>query len=167
VAHSATLRSIENAIGGDGADTIIGTLGANRLAGGAGNDSINAAGGNDTIIGGAGSDTLLGAGGIDVFTYLAITDSTPDAPDLLGDFSRPLEVIDLSAIDADPLTAGDQGFAFLGSGAFTGAGAQLRVFADIPAGITRVEVRLAGSTANDMLITLTGFGVFTEANFLL
>jgi Ca2+-binding RTX toxin-like protein len=44
-----TLISIENARGGDGADTLLGSGGDNLLAGGAGSDSLVAAAGNDTV----------------------------------------------------------------------------------------------------------------------
>ena len=44
-----TLISIENAQGGDGADTLFGSVGDNLLAGGAGNDSLVGTAGNDTL----------------------------------------------------------------------------------------------------------------------
>ncbi|MFM7420370.1 MAG: beta strand repeat-containing protein, partial [Alphaproteobacteria bacterium] len=44
-----TLISIENARGGDGADTLLGSSGHNLLAGGAGSDSLIGADGNDTV----------------------------------------------------------------------------------------------------------------------
>jgi Ca2+-binding RTX toxin-like protein len=44
-----TLISIENARGGDGADTLLGSGGDNLLVGGAGSDSLVGAGGNDTL----------------------------------------------------------------------------------------------------------------------
>jgi Ca2+-binding RTX toxin-like protein len=44
-----TLISIENARGGDGADTLLGSGGDNLLAGGAGSDSLVGAAGNDTV----------------------------------------------------------------------------------------------------------------------
>ena len=44
-----TLISIENARGGDGADTLLGSGGHNLLAGGAGSDSLIGADGNDTV----------------------------------------------------------------------------------------------------------------------
>jgi len=55
-----TLTSIENAIGGAGADTITGSNAANVIDGGDG---------ADTIIGGLGVDTLRGGAGNDTFTY--------------------------------------------------------------------------------------------------
>jgi hypothetical protein len=49
---------IENAIGGSGADYLIGNALGNRLEGGAGNDRIFAGEGADTVIGGAGDDMI-------------------------------------------------------------------------------------------------------------
>jgi serralysin len=63
--------TIENVIGGVGADTIIGNAAANSLSGGAGADSIAAGAGADTVIGGAGGaagNYLRGDDGDDVLT---------------------------------------------------------------------------------------------------
>ncbi len=54
------LQTIENVIGGDGDDIIIGTSTANLIDGGLG---------NDTITGGAGVDLLFGNDGDDIFNY--------------------------------------------------------------------------------------------------
>jgi len=59
--------TIENAIGGDGADTIIGNGVANSLMGGDGADSLTGGAGNDTLTGGAGVDTLRGGAGNDSY----------------------------------------------------------------------------------------------------
>lgn len=53
---------IENAVGGDGNDTLIGNAAANRLAGGGGNDRLEGGGGNDTLVGGNGRDTAVYSG---------------------------------------------------------------------------------------------------------
>ncbi len=53
--YIATLLEMENAIGGDGNDTINGNALANRLDGGAGNDVLRG-GAGDVLIGGAGAD---------------------------------------------------------------------------------------------------------------
>lgn len=52
--------NIENAIGGAGGDTLLGSELANGLDGGAGADTLRGAGGNDTLTGGAGNDLLDG-----------------------------------------------------------------------------------------------------------
>ena len=61
--------NIENAIGGAGADQIVGNDLSNRLDGGAGNDTLNGGVGDDILIGGAGNDTLNGGDGSDQVTF--------------------------------------------------------------------------------------------------
>ena len=56
---------IENAVTGDGADTIKGNALANYLDAGAGDDSITAGDGDDTLVAGEGNDTIDGGGGND------------------------------------------------------------------------------------------------------
>lgn len=57
--------SIENAIGGSGADAITGNVGGNLLTGAAGDDVIYGGGGGDTLNGGDGRDFLRGEEGDD------------------------------------------------------------------------------------------------------
>lgn len=57
--------TIENAIGGTGADTIVGNGANNDLDGGSGNDTLSGEGGNDTLHGAAGNDQLDGGSGSD------------------------------------------------------------------------------------------------------
>ncbi len=66
---AASVRGIENLIGGSGNDALFGNAGANRLAGGAGNDQIIGRDGNDTLIGDAGNDVLIGGNGNDRFVF--------------------------------------------------------------------------------------------------
>jgi len=58
---------IENAVGGNGNDTLIGQAQANILSGGNGNDTLEGAGGNDTLNGGDGSDTAVFSGDIGLY----------------------------------------------------------------------------------------------------
>ena len=51
---------IENIIGGNGNDLIVGGPGANTLEGDDGNDTIFGGGGNDTLVGDDGSNQLFG-----------------------------------------------------------------------------------------------------------
>jgi serralysin len=63
--------TIENAIGGNGNDTLIGNDADNLLDGHSGNDSLSGGLGNDTLLGGAGAgtDTLDGGAGADTASY--------------------------------------------------------------------------------------------------
>ena len=58
---------IENAIGGQGSDSLIGNQTDNKLIGHQGDDFISGGPGNDTFIGGSGHDTLQGGQGADMF----------------------------------------------------------------------------------------------------
>ncbi len=59
VAAIAYNVTIEHAVGGSGADTIVGNAADNRLDGGPGGDRLDGAAGADTLVGGAGDDWYL------------------------------------------------------------------------------------------------------------
>jgi Ca2+-binding RTX toxin-like protein len=104
--------------GSAGNDRLSGEGGSDRLSGGAGDDTLSGGTGSDTLSGGDGSDRLAGGAGNDVLTGGAGRDafvftSAADGNDRVQDFRRAEgDKIDISAIDADPLTAGDQAFMF-------------------------------------------------------
>ncbi|MFS8182615.1 M10 family metallopeptidase C-terminal domain-containing protein [Pseudovibrio denitrificans] len=59
--HDGNIMSlIENAIGGDGNDNLLGNIGNNKLTGGNGNDTLIGEAGNDTLLAGDGDDVLKG-----------------------------------------------------------------------------------------------------------
>ena len=60
------VSTIENVVGGFGADTLTGDARANTLSGGAEGDTLSGAAGNDRLYGGAGVDTLNGGAGNDM-----------------------------------------------------------------------------------------------------
>ena len=70
--------TVENAIGGTGADTINGNSANNVLQGGNGADTIDGADGNDTLNGGAGNDAIWGGAGDDTFVYSPGADTIKD-----------------------------------------------------------------------------------------
>ena len=101
-------------IGTFSADTIIGLGGNDILEGRGGNDIIDGGAGNDRIIGGAGADRLTGGPGIDTFAYLGLSDfSKVYGAEWITDWSHE-DKIDLSAIDANAMMAGNQAFKFAG-----------------------------------------------------
>ncbi|MBP1807122.1 M10 family metallopeptidase [Rubellimicrobium aerolatum] len=103
--------------GGSGADRIDGGGGADDLSGGRGADSLSGGAGDDRLRGGPAADLLRGGAGADTFVYARADESgrggNRDVILALNDTDR----IDLSALDV----------AFLGEGAFSGAGGEARV----------------------------------------
>lgn len=91
---------------------------ANHLAGGIGNDTLDGAMGSDTLLGGGGSDSLRGGDGADLFVFERAQESRNAARDLVVDFTRGMDRIDLSALDADAASDGQQHFTFIGSAGF-------------------------------------------------
>jgi subtilisin-like proprotein convertase family protein len=69
-----TANTIENAIGGDGNDTITGNALANDLRGGRGNDVLTGGAGDDRLLDGQGLDRLTGGAGRDRFELSRDTD---------------------------------------------------------------------------------------------
>lgn len=142
--------------GGNNADSLVGGAAADTLRGDAANDVLRGDGWNDLLDGGAGRDTMTGGTGRDVFEFRdGDTASTRQGADLITDFSiADSERIDLSRVDADVATGGDQAFSWIGAAAFTGVAGQLR-FAQV-AGNTFVEGDTNGDGSADLVIKLTG-----------
>lgn len=133
---------IENAIGGNGHDTLRGNRTENFLRGRGGNDTLDGLagrdilrgdGGNDKLYGGSATDKLMGGdqqdqltGGLgkDKFIFAFISESAAgaDARDTITDFEQGSDKINLKAMDANAVAAGSQEWVFVGAGAFSGAG---------------------------------------------
>lgn len=99
-----SLVNIENVIGSDFDDVLIGDAGDNMLIGGAGDDTLFGEAGNDTLIGGTGANMLIGGDGADLFVVDPATDT------IIADFGVGLngdgDRIDLSGIfNPDTLAA--------------------------------------------------------------
>lgn len=102
----------DNLQGGQGDDHVQGGGGVDFVGGGQGNDTLLGGAGDDTLHGGIGADSLVGGQGGDVFSFTALSDSTvdPAGRDTVIFSSHQGDSIDLSAIDADTTTDGDQAF---------------------------------------------------------
>ncbi|MCA1491336.1 M10 family metallopeptidase C-terminal domain-containing protein [Ensifer sp. NBAIM29] len=115
--------------GDAGNDLVYGGSGSDQLTGGSGNDTLRGDAGNDRLYGGTGADKLTGGTEADSFVFRSINDSTVASTgrDTIYDF-LPSEGdrIDLSAIDANTSTSGDQAFTFVGTAAFKGKKGELR-----------------------------------------
>lgn len=115
---------------------------ANRLIGNAAANVLDGGAGNDTLLGGLGRDRLTGGTGNDVFDVntLAETGLTGETADLITDFVRGQDKLDLSTLDADTATVANEAFtAFIGaSTAFSRAG-QLKLDGSVLYGNTDVD----------------------------
>ena len=100
-----------------GVDRLWGRGGDDQLYGGAGNDQLYGNAGRDVIDGGAGQDKLKGGAGADVFVFKSASDTAQGQGDKVMDFKTGLDKIDLTAIDADTMQAGDQAFVWGRAGA--------------------------------------------------
>lgn len=154
---AATTTHIEDATSGSGNDVLLGSTDDNTLSGNLGNDSLEGRGGNDILIGGLGSDSLTGDAGADSFVFKAITESTTAAYDMIKDFVSGADHIDLSQIDANTLTAGDQAFVFIGSAAFSMSAGELN-FSTPSAGLGLLQGDINGDGVADFAI---GFDLLT------
>jgi serralysin len=90
-----TTVDIENAIGGNANDKLIGNALVNRLDGGGGNDRLTGGGGNDVLLGGAGYDIAIFSGPRSAYSVtrtgsqLSVLDFTAqDGLDQLTDIER-------------------------------------------------------------------------------
>ncbi|MDB9523322.1 calcium-binding protein, partial [Dolichospermum circinale CS-1225] len=119
------LDAIENAIGGDGNDRLIGNSLDNTLEGGLGNDILNGSTGNDFLFGGDGNDSLSGGDGDDTLTgglgsnnlfggagsdqFVFIGDNpfntTDNGVDIIADFTTGVDQLVLSKTVFDFLTS--------------------------------------------------------------
>ncbi len=127
-----TLISIENLVGSDHADTMVGDAGANALSGESGVDILYGQDGDDDIHGGDGGDTLWGEAGADSM-------SGGDGDDTIF------------ADAADTLVAGNAGFDYV---YFTGAGSL-----SIDAGANGVEWIYASDNTDILLADAQTQGV--------
>ncbi|WP_460927036.1 M10 family metallopeptidase C-terminal domain-containing protein [Pseudomonas sp. MC6] len=133
----------------------------NSLTGNDGNNLLNAGAGNDLLIGGLGTDSLTGGIGADVFIFNAWNESgLGSLRDVITDFSSAQgDKIDLTHFDANLLTAGFNGFSFIGANDFTGAG-QLRFVDQVLSG------NVSGNVGADFEIQLVGVNNFNATDLV-
>ncbi|MFW2830831.1 M10 family metallopeptidase C-terminal domain-containing protein [Sphingomonas sp. ID0503] len=153
--------------GNAGANTLTGNHTANRLDGGAGNDRIYGNGGNDVITGGVGRDVVTGGAGKDRFGFDDghFGGTAKAAADLITDFQRGQDRIDLSLVDANAKTAKDDAFTFLGTAAFSGRAGQIRY--EIAGADTLVYGDVNGDRKADFTIVVDPALKLTAADFIL
>jgi ELWxxDGT repeat protein len=168
------LQSIEGAVGGAANDLLYGTTAGNDFRGGAGNDRLEGRDGRDqlrgqdgadTLVGGSGADRLWGGDGQDVFLYLIATDSGSGKSnrDAILDFDALTDTLDLSGIDAKPLSVENDSFTWVHR--FSGHSGELTV--TVRARYALVEADLDGDANTDFSVRLEGVSSFPDGSLVL
>ena len=106
--------------GGNNNDRLYGGNNNDKLYGGSGNDLLKGDAGNDLLQGDAGKDTMFGGAGADTFVFRSTTHSSASASgaDIIRDFTRGVDKIDLHFIDASTKLSGNNAFTFDGTTSF-------------------------------------------------
>lgn len=101
-------------------ETIEGSRMADKLSGAGGTDILIGNGGGDIIAGGRGHDIMTGGSGRDTFDFNRLSEigKAPGARDIITDFKRRSDDLDLSGLDASSRKAGNQEFDFIGRKGF-------------------------------------------------
>ncbi|WP_411723251.1 M10 family metallopeptidase C-terminal domain-containing protein [Loktanella salsilacus] len=157
-------------LGLNGHDILNGGNGDDVVQGGDGNDRVFGQAGNDVLFGDAGFDLLHGGAGNDVFIYRRVTDSLAPAAerDVISDFTRGQDRINLAPLDGHLGQSGNQAFKFIGGAGFNGADRQgdVRIHRLDHGGVI-VAVDQDGDGYGDMQIVVQNVQTLTEADFIL
>jgi Ca2+-binding RTX toxin-like protein len=170
--YTDALSNVENLVGGSGDDTLYGNNSDNVLNGGGGDDFLIGQGGADILYDSEGGDDLLGQNGSDRFVFAGEDLGSHGASNVLAtiwdfkfDGDGGLDIIDLSAIDANTLMAGNQAFKFIGNDAFGGVAGQLRW--ERGSELTYVTADMDGDAISDFWIHLKEFQNLEPTDFKL
>ena len=112
-------RGSDTLYGGDGDDILDGVFDDDVLFGGAGNDTLLGGDGDDLLIGGTGNNIYVGGYGADTFRFVSL-----GVKDTIRDFTRGVDKIDLSQLDAKTGGAVDP-FTWIGDKAFSKTAGEL------------------------------------------
>ena len=143
-------------LGGDGNDMLAGGNDKDRLFGGDDVDELHGGRGSDILVGGLGNDTMLGGDGRDTFMYFDVLEarfSEEGFEEAIDDLSNK-DWIDLSAIDADVTTPGDQAFVLVDK--LTGTPGELTINFEREEDETYFKVDTDGDAQGDMSIETDG-----------
>ncbi len=151
--------------GSDGKDILYGGLGNDRMFGTNGADVIRGDGGTDSITGGLDRDLLYGGTGRDRFDFNLVSESLGAGRDLIRDFVRGLDDIDLRTIDANTAVGGNQAFRFIGNSPFNGNAGELHI-RQVGA-LIKVEGDTNGDRVADFTIDVTGAAPLSAGDFFL
>jgi Ca2+-binding RTX toxin-like protein len=148
-------------LGDGGGDRLIGGTGRDILLGGTGADHLTGGTGADRLAPGFGADVLFGGAGRDVFVFgdPAQAGAGSGRDTILG-FANG-DRIDLSGMDADTSSRGNQAFTFIGDDRFSGEAGELRARAGL------VQGDIDGDGRSDFSIALAGGVVAGADDFIL
>lgn len=153
---------------GNNAANILEGLGfSDRLYGRAGDDNLDGGAGADALYGNQGADQMTGGAGADRFIYFAAVDSRSGTSDRITDFTPGSDRIEISRLDADLGTGGNQLFQFIGSAAFSGTAGELRAEQQAGTGRTVISADQTGDMIADFVIELDGLLTLSAADFML
>ncbi|MBO9545835.1 cadherin domain-containing protein [Caulobacter sp.] len=127
-----------------------------------GNDNFKGSSGRDFIMAGLGTDTIAGGGGTDFFDFNTVAEADGD---VITDFVRGTDIIDLSTIDATPDYWQTNNFTWMGAGGFTKSAGQLRY--EVTAEGVVVSGDITGDGVADFSLTLLGVTTLTASDFYL
>ena len=159
-----TLIDIENLVGSNHSDWLMGDDGENVLKGGAGTDMLDGGDGVDTLYGGTGADTFI-------FYYEGVL-----SPDVVKDFSGSGgdgDKLDLSKLKLDMEAGATLTFLAAKGAAFTGVAGQVKWRwggEDTPTeddDVTHVQVDMNGDGNADFQVDLTEWHTVTVADLIL
>lgn len=155
-----------NTISGNGAVNVLSGLGGDDvLLGLGGSDILRGGAGSDVLVGGGGRDTLLGGADADVFDFNVLGDSRKGGQrDIVADFERGLDHIDLIDIDAK-LGGGDNAFKWIGKKDFHGRKGELHYVKK--AGYVIVEGDTNGDGRADFQIKVDSVSKLGGGDFIL
>jgi Ca2+-binding RTX toxin-like protein len=149
--------------GRDGNDILTGDSGDDRVFGGTGRDRLSGGQGNDVINGGVGIDILTGGADNDIFIYKDWTDSSKGYFDVITDFHREHDLLDLRGVDGNVDKPGQQHLSFIGSHAFTGSSGELRIVHSVDG--VHVYADVDGDRVRDLDILVSHIETLTASDF--
>ena len=161
---------IENGVGGQGPDKIIGNAAINSLRGNGGHDTLQGGAGRDNLAGGAGNDRLVGQTGQDSFRFDTALNPSGNV-DLIAGFSAPDDTIWLDNDIFDAFATANVTLA--GSAFYRALGATAahdgsdRIIYDRSSGDLYYDPDGTGAAAITHFATLSGTPPATAADFFI
>ena len=154
---------------GNGNDSLSGGSSFDDLLGGPGNDKLSGGSENDKLNGESGADRMTGGSGFDIFNFRSSSASGSLGAgnrDVITDFVRGQDIIDLFGIDAKANTSGNQSFTPIGAQAFTAEG-QVRFISQVGSTQgTLVQMNTSGTSGAEIEIELQNTLFVTDNDFV-